>query len=197
MDSMPPATARSYSPAMIALPTPIAARMPDPHTLWTVTQGTELGMPAARDACRAGACPCPACRTLPRTTASIRSAGTAACASAPRIAAAPRAEAGRAESFPKKEPTGVRDAPRRTTFFMTAILTAAFDARFRRRTAKLPPAMPRILAVDFGEKRIGLATSDPAGLLATPRRTLARKGDAAAIAEILAFCAQEEVQAIL
>jgi putative pre-16S rRNA nuclease len=57
--------------------------------------------------------------------------------------------------------------------------------------------MPRILAVDFGEKRIGLATSDPAGLLATPRRTLARKGDAAAIAEILAFCAEEEVQAIL
>lgn len=57
--------------------------------------------------------------------------------------------------------------------------------------------MPRILAVDFGEKRIGLATSDSAGLLATPRRTLARKGDAAVIAEILAFCAQEEVEAIL
>ena len=57
--------------------------------------------------------------------------------------------------------------------------------------------MPRILAVDFGEKRIGLATSDPAGLLATPRRTLARKGDRAAITEILAFCAREEVEAIL
>lgn len=57
--------------------------------------------------------------------------------------------------------------------------------------------MPRILAVDFGEKRIGLATSDPAGVLATPRRTLARKDDAAAIAEILSFCAEEEVEAIL
>jgi hypothetical protein len=33
MDSMPPATATSYSPTWIALPTSITARMPEPQTL--------------------------------------------------------------------------------------------------------------------------------------------------------------------
>ena len=47
MDSMPPATATSYSPAWIALPTSMTARMPEPQTLWTVTQGTVFGIPAA------------------------------------------------------------------------------------------------------------------------------------------------------
>jgi putative Holliday junction resolvase len=55
----------------------------------------------------------------------------------------------------------------------------------------------RILAVDFGEKRIGLATSDATGVLATPRRTLARRDDDAAIAEILAFCLEEEIGTLL
>lgn len=55
----------------------------------------------------------------------------------------------------------------------------------------------RILAVDFGEKRIGLATSDASGMLATPRSTLARKADDVAIDEILAFCEGEEVGEIL
>jgi putative Holliday junction resolvase len=55
----------------------------------------------------------------------------------------------------------------------------------------------RILAIDFGEKRIGLATSDATEVLATARRTLARKDDDASIEEILAFCAQEEIGTIL
>jgi putative pre-16S rRNA nuclease len=55
----------------------------------------------------------------------------------------------------------------------------------------------RILAVDFGERRIGLATSDATGMLATPRRTLARRDDAAAAAEILRFCEEEEIGLIL
>src|SRR5512144_2538268 len=55
----------------------------------------------------------------------------------------------------------------------------------------------RILAVDFGEKRIGLATSDATGTLATPRRTLARRADAQAIGEILRFCAAEGLGMIL
>ena len=57
--------------------------------------------------------------------------------------------------------------------------------------------MARIVAIDFGEKRIGLATCDAAGMLATPRRTLLRKGDDASIGEILAFCAEEEAEGIL
>jgi putative holliday junction resolvase len=55
----------------------------------------------------------------------------------------------------------------------------------------------RILAIDFGEKRIGLATSDASGTIATPRLTLARRGDEEAVSEILAFCREEEVDEIL
>lgn len=51
----------------------------------------------------------------------------------------------------------------------------------------------RILAVDFGEKRIGLATSDASGSVATPRRTVARQDDAAAAEVLRRFCEEEEV----
>jgi putative Holliday junction resolvase len=37
--------------------------------------------------------------------------------------------------------------------------------------------MSRVLGVDLGEKRIGLACSDPTGVLASPARTLVRSGD--------------------
>ncbi|HJW14991.1 MAG TPA: Holliday junction resolvase RuvX [Thermoanaerobaculia bacterium] len=55
----------------------------------------------------------------------------------------------------------------------------------------------RILAIDFGEKRIGLATSDATETLATPRRTLVRKDDAGAAAAILRFCEEEEIGLLL
>ncbi|MET0620363.1 MAG: Holliday junction resolvase RuvX [Thermoanaerobaculia bacterium] len=51
----------------------------------------------------------------------------------------------------------------------------------------------RILAVDFGEKRIGLATSDASGRLATPRVTFHRKSDEAVLSELARFAAQEEI----
>lgn len=35
--------------------------------------------------------------------------------------------------------------------------------------------MPRILGVDYGERRIGLAVSDPLAMIATPLPTLARR----------------------
>jgi putative holliday junction resolvase len=57
--------------------------------------------------------------------------------------------------------------------------------------------MARILAVDFGEKRIGLATSDEAETLATPRRTISRTSDQTAIAEIAAFAREEEVRLVV
>lgn len=37
--------------------------------------------------------------------------------------------------------------------------------------------MPRILGVDLGSRRIGLALSDPSGTLASPLSVLARSGD--------------------
>jgi putative Holliday junction resolvase len=55
----------------------------------------------------------------------------------------------------------------------------------------------RILAVDFGEKRIGLATADSPGGLATPRRMVPRRSDEAAAGEIERFCREEEVGTIL
>jgi putative Holliday junction resolvase len=57
--------------------------------------------------------------------------------------------------------------------------------------------MPRILAVDFGEKRIGLATADTSAGLATPRRTLSRSSDDAAAGEIARFCREEEIERLL
>ncbi len=55
----------------------------------------------------------------------------------------------------------------------------------------------RILAVDFGEKRIGLATSDASGQLATPRLTLGRRDDVSAAEEIVRFCRDEEVELVV
>lgn len=55
----------------------------------------------------------------------------------------------------------------------------------------------RYLGVDFGEKRIGLATSDASGLIATPRKTLARASDERALGEIVKFLKAEEVEEIV
>jgi putative Holliday junction resolvase len=45
----------------------------------------------------------------------------------------------------------------------------------------------RAIGIDFGEKRIGLALSDPTGTLARPWRTLARESDETAVEEIVAI----------
>ena len=44
--------------------------------------------------------------------------------------------------------------------------------------------MPRILAVDWGERRIGLAVSDDLGVLATGLPTLQIRGEAEAVARV-------------
>ena len=44
--------------------------------------------------------------------------------------------------------------------------------------------MPRILAVDWGERRIGLAVSDPLGVLASGLPTLQIRGEAEAVAKV-------------
>lgn len=55
------------------------------------------------------------------------------------------------------------------------------------------PGGMRSLGIDFGEKRIGLAISDPDGALAVPLTTLARQNDKAAIREIVALARREGV----
>jgi putative Holliday junction resolvase len=57
--------------------------------------------------------------------------------------------------------------------------------------------MARILAVDFGERRIGLATSDDSETLATPRVTVRRTSDEAAIERIARFAREEEIRLLV
>jgi putative holliday junction resolvase len=51
----------------------------------------------------------------------------------------------------------------------------------------------RALGIDFGEKRIGLAVSDPEGRLAVPLTTLARRDDRSAMAEIAEIARREGI----
>lgn len=55
----------------------------------------------------------------------------------------------------------------------------------------------RSLGIDFGERRIGLAVSDPDGRVATPLRTLERSSDAQAIAAIAAIVSEEGIGALV
>jgi len=55
----------------------------------------------------------------------------------------------------------------------------------------------RILGIDFGLKRIGLALSDPMGIIASPLKTLARTSEDADILDIVAIVKAEEVSAIV
>jgi putative Holliday junction resolvase len=57
--------------------------------------------------------------------------------------------------------------------------------------------MAVVVAVDFGEKRIGLATSDASGTLATPRATLSRRSDAAAVELLARFCREAEAALVV
>ena len=70
MFSIPPATTTSASPMAMACAAMLMDFMPEEHTLFIVVQGTTSGIPAIKAACRAGACPTPACNTLPIMTSS-------------------------------------------------------------------------------------------------------------------------------
>lgn len=51
----------------------------------------------------------------------------------------------------------------------------------------------RVLGIDFGEKRIGLAISDPGGRMALPLPTLVRRDDRSAMAAIAEIALREGV----
>ena len=55
----------------------------------------------------------------------------------------------------------------------------------------------RILAVDPGEKKIGLAISDPVGIAARPLATLEHESRGADAARIVALAAEHDVELIL
>ena len=57
--------------------------------------------------------------------------------------------------------------------------------------------MPRILAVDWGERRIGLAVSDPLGILAIGLPTLEIRGEAEAVARVADTIREVEADAVV
>ncbi len=55
----------------------------------------------------------------------------------------------------------------------------------------------RLMGIDFGTKRVGLALSDGQGLLAHPYATLTRSTRERLFADLLAIIARENVQAVV
>jgi putative Holliday junction resolvase len=61
----------------------------------------------------------------------------------------------------------------------------------------VPVSVPRILAVDWGERRIGLAVSDPHGIIATGLETLVVRGAADAVTRVAKVAAEREAERIV
>ena len=55
----------------------------------------------------------------------------------------------------------------------------------------------RVLGIDWGKVRLGLALSDPTGLIASPVAAIKRKGDKHDITEIMRIVADENVAEIV
>lgn len=60
-----------------------------------------------------------------------------------------------------------------------------------------PPPTGRLLGVDYGAKRIGLAITDADRLLATPWGVVKRKDDRSAARQIARICQREEVAGLV
>ncbi len=58
----------------------------------------------------------------------------------------------------------------------------------------------RVLGIDYGDKYVGLALSDPTGLIASPLKTIFRSEEAnlkATVREIRALCEQEDIHTLV
>src|SRR6516162_6091365 len=111
IDSMPPATTMSNSPARMSWAASAMASRPDRHTLLIVIAGTVIGIPAATAAWRAGICPAPACRTWPMITYWTSRPATPERSSAALITMPPRSVAARSLTEPSRRPMGVLAPP--------------------------------------------------------------------------------------
>ncbi len=56
---------------------------------------------------------------------------------------------------------------------------------------------PRVLGIDYGRKRVGLAVSDPLGIMAQPLPTIPFAGEDATIARVKSICEEREVARIV
>lgn len=63
--------------------------------------------------------------------------------------------------------------------------------------AQLPSEARRLLALDVGDRRIGVAVSDPTGLLATPLEVYARRGGTEDVQHIASLAEDYEAQGIV
>ncbi len=100
----------------------MTACMPEPHILLTVVQPEESGIPAAREACRAGAWPSPAGNTQPIITSSISAGVSPARSMAALIEIAPRSGERTKLRAPIMPPMGVRAEPAITTLLSDIFL---------------------------------------------------------------------------
>ena len=101
IDSSPPATKRSPSPAITAWQAPTTAASPEAQSRLTVTPAADSGSPASSAAIRATLrLSSPAWFAAPNQTSSICSAGTPARATASRITSAARSSGRTPESAP-------------------------------------------------------------------------------------------------
>lgn len=55
----------------------------------------------------------------------------------------------------------------------------------------------RVMGLDIGDSRIGMAVSDPLGILASPLTIIERKDDETAIGEIAAIIHEKEVERVV
>lgn len=57
--------------------------------------------------------------------------------------------------------------------------------------------MTRVMALDVGERRVGVALSDPAGRIAAPHDTLANRGLRRLVSRILDLCRTQRVAVVV
>jgi len=62
---------------------------------------------------------------------------------------------------------------------------------------RMMPSMPRILAIDYGRARIGLAVSDPLGITVRPLPPVDGRGGDRVFHQLKEICGEEEVETLV
>ena len=57
--------------------------------------------------------------------------------------------------------------------------------------------MSRVLGVDLGAKRVGLAISDPGRIISSPMMTLAMESESALVIQLVRLCREKEVTTVV
>src|SRR5437899_11286451 len=115
MDSMPPATIASASPAAIRYAASTIASSPEPQRRLTVNAGTRAGTPARSDATRATLTASGGCAMLPKTTSSKSAPSKPVRASTSTVTMRPRSWTGTSFSSVFAFAYGVRTPSTMTT----------------------------------------------------------------------------------